>query len=400
MESQIQTTSAYDGDITIIEFSNRTGEERKLMKRFVDFHWDHYRGNPQYVPLLDYEYLGLKIAGITGFFESNNLFYRHAEIRFFIAYRGENMVGRTVAFVNHDHNERWNDNVGFFGQFESIEDQIVTNALLASARTWLLSKGMDTIRGPQNFPVNEATPGVMTEGFESRPVIYYHYNKPYYADLMLGAGMKSIKRVFSWEVAVNNPFEEKLIRVAQKVISRFEVTIEGLDDRPFAERKREMLEVYNDAWSDNFGFVPFREEEFYSILDDMKMIMDKDLYIFLYVRGELAAFFGGVPNIFERMTPHPKGRHIELLRAAKVILPFGRTKGYRLGYLGVKRKFRRIGLDGVMLWKQKIFSQKAGYEYSDMGWVLEGNAATINLVNFMSAVPSKTYTIFEQKIEQ
>ena len=399
MNSGIQTSDLYDGGITTVGFSNQTREEKKLLRRFIDFHWEHYRGNPQYVPLLDYEYLGLKIAGITGFFEPHNLFYRHAEIRFFIAYRGETIVGRTAAFVNHDHNDRWNDAVGFFGQFESIEDQDVTWALLDVAKRWLKSRGMDTIRGPQNFPVNEATPGVMTDGFESRPVIYYHYNKPYYADLIRAAGMYPIKRVFSWEVAVNNPFEEKLIRVAQKVIDRFDVTIEKLTDRSFDERKREMLEVYNDAWSDNFGFVPFREEEFFSILDDMKMIMDKELYIFLYVRGELAAFFGGVPNIFERMTPHPKGRHLELFRAAKVILTPGRTKGFRLGYLGVKRKFRRIGLDGVMLWKQKNFSQKAGYEYSDMGWVLEGNAATINLINFMSAVPSKTYTLFEQKIQ-
>ena len=114
-----------------------------------------------------------------------------------------------------------------------------------------------------------------------------------------------------------------------------------------------MLEIYNDAWSNNFGFVPFTQEEFYSIVDDMQLIMNKDLFIFLYVKGEPAAFFGGVPNISERMVPIRSCPRCELLRAAKTILTKGRVKGFRLGYLGVKKKYFLLGLHAVMLWKQK-----------------------------------------------
>jgi GNAT superfamily N-acetyltransferase len=386
-------------NISLIEFSNKTRADRKLLKRFVDFHWDHYSNDPNFVPLLDYEYLGSRLFGVHGFFEPGSLFYRHADIQFFLALSDGRTVGRCAAYVNRNHNERWNDRVGFIGQFESIEDQGVAGALLGRAEAWLKSKGLDTIRGPQNLPVNEATPGVLTEGFDSRPVVYYHYNKPYYPSLLEEAGFHPIKQVFSWEVPVKNPMEKKLGDVARRVTERFKITVEPFGQRPLHERKSEMLEVYNDAWYDNFGFVPFTEDEFSNIIDDMKLIMDKDLFIFVYLDGELAAFFGGVPNIFELMRPPRWPRRFEPLRALKLFLTKGRAKGYRLGYLGVKRKFRRIGLDGIMILKQKAFSQRAGYEYCDAGWVLEDNAVTINLIKSMSGVPSKTYTIYEKAIE-
>jgi hypothetical protein len=398
MSTLAPSAQATAAPVEILAFSNSTREDRRLLKRFVDFHWEHYRDDAQYIPLLDYEYLGLKLLGIQGFFEPHNLFFRHADMRFFLAVRDGKTVGRCNAFVNHRHNERWRDRVGFFGQFECVDDQEVAEALLSAAAAWLQQQGMNAMRGPQNLPVNEATPGLLTAGFASRPVMYYHYNKPYYERLLTAAGFVPIKRVKSWEVEVMRPMEEKLVRVAEKVIRRYGVTVETWDQRPLAVRKQEMLDIYNAAWHDNFGFVPFTEEEFNKIIDDMQLIMDKGLFIFLYVRGEPAAFFGGVPNIAERMRPLRWCRRCELLRAARMLLTKGKTTGFRLGYLGVKPKFRRLGLDGVMLWQQKLYAQEKGYQYCDMGWVLEDNVMVIRLVEMMGATPSKTYTIFERPI--
>ncbi|MBN2414869.1 hypothetical protein JXO52_03460 [bacterium] len=381
--------------IQIIEFGMA---DKKLLKKFVKFHWTHYKGEKQYVPLLDYEYLGFSLIGIKGFFEADNLFFRHAEMTFFLAERDGNVVGRCNAFINHNHNRHWKDKVGFFGQFECVDDRKVADSLLDAASAWLRSKGMERIRGPQNLPVNDATPGCLTEGFDSRPVMYYHYNKRYYQKLLEGYGMKNVKRVLSWEVDPKRPMEEKLIRVAEKVIDRYQITIESWDQRPLAERKVEMLDIYNAAWNDNFGYVPFEKEEFNRILDDMMLIMDKKLFIFLYIKGEPAAFFGGVPNVTELLGKINDRGSFELIRALKMILFKNRTKGFRLGYMGVTPKFRRLGLDGVMLWKQKLYSQTK-YDYCDMGWVLEDNKMVIRLVEMMEATPSKTYTIYEKKIK-
>ena len=288
-------------NLQILSFSNETKQDKKLLKEFVNFHWEHYKDDPQYIPLLDYEYLGFKLIGIHGFFEPSNLFLKHAEMQFFLALKNDEVVGRCNAFINHNHNKHWNDKVGFFGQFETIYDQEVAGALLKASQDWLQSKGMESIRGPQNLPVNEATPGLLTEGFNSRPVMYYHYNKPYYQKLVQDAGFKPVKRVLSWEVNPQNPMEEKLERIAQMVIKRYKVKIESWGERKLKVRKQEMFEIYNDAWNDNFGFVPFTQEEFYTIIDDMMLIMDKALFMFLYIEDEPAAFFGMVPNIYEKM---------------------------------------------------------------------------------------------------
>jgi len=385
------------GDITLISFGNESKEEQGLLKRFVDFHWTLYADDPQYVPLLDYEYLGLGLIGMTGFFEPKNLFFKHAEMRFFLAERQGEIVGRCNAFVNHRHNAHWKDKVGFFGQFECLDEVNVATLLLDEATAFLKSLGMDTVRGPQNLPVNDATPGCLTEGFDSRPVMYYHYNKRYYSALIEKMGFHTAKRVLSWEVEPARPMEEKLVRVAKKVIERYGVTIEDWDARPLEVRKKEMLEIYNAAWNDNYGFVPFTQEEFDQIIDDMMLIMDKKLFVFLYVKGEAAAFFGGVPNVSENLGRIGKLRRVELIRAIKLILGAKRNKGFRLGYLGVKPKFRRLGLDGVMLWKQKLYSQTK-YDYCDMGWVLEDNTLVLRLVDIVQGVPSKTYTIYERPI--
>ena len=174
--------------------------------------------------------------------------------------------------------------------------------------------------------------------------------------------------------------------------------IETWGERPLKERKREMAEIYNEAWNDNWSFVPFTREEFDHIIDDMMLIIDKGLFIFLYIKGEPAAFFGGVPNISENTIPIKWCPRCDLLRVIKMMLTKSRIKGFRLGYLGVKKKYRRLGLDGVMLWKQKLYSQKKGYDYCDMGWVLEDNKMTIRLIEMMGATLSKTYTSFEKVI--
>ncbi len=385
--------------IAIQRFGNQSKKDKALLERFVDFHWQHYAQDPSYIPLLDYEYLGLRLLGITGFFESENPFFEHTDMAFFIAEKDGKMVGRCNAFVNHNHNRHWNDKVGFFGQFECIDDLEVAKRLIHAAQAWLKEQGMEKIRGPQNLPVNEATPGLLVEGFDTQPVIYYHYNKPYYQTLLSELKFKTIKKVISWNIKVNLPMPEKLERVANKVMDRFDIKIESWGERSLKERKKEMYEIYNAAWEQNFGFVPFTQKELYTNIDDMQLIMNKELFVFVYVKKECAAFFGAVPNISEVMVPLSFCKRCELLRAAKMLLFKNRVKGFRLGYMGVKPKFRRLGLDSVMLYHQKLYSQRHGYEYADLGWVLEDNVLVNRVSEWMGGHQSKTYAIMEKTID-
>lgn len=383
----------------IVSFGYRSAADRRQLKRFVAFHWAHYRGDPRYVPLLDYEYLGSRLLGITGFFEARNQFFSHGDARFFLAMRDGAIVGRCNAFVNHHHNAHVKDTTGFFGNFECVDDAQTAGALFAAAESWVRARGMTSIRGPQNFPINEATPGFLIEGFDSRPVVYYHFNKPYYASLARACGYSPVMHYLSWECAVQDCRLKPAFGAAcEKIVNRSDITIEHWKDRPFATRRQEMFEVYNDAWNDNFGFVPFTQAEFFKIVDDMRLIMSSELFLFVYVHGELAAFFGGVPNLCEALATRGRPRGSELARAVRMLLTKSRIRGFRLGYLGVKKQFRRLGLDAVALWHQHLTAQRVGYDYCDLGWVLETNRPVIRMADRFGGVPSKKYALFEKSL--
>jgi len=383
----------------IVSFGYRSAADRRQLGQFVAFHWSHYRGDPRYVPLLDYEYLGSRLLGITGFFEARNLFFSHGDARFFLAVRDGSIVGRCNAFVNHHHNAHVDDRTGFFGNFECVEDGDIARALLGAAEAWLSARGMTSIRGPQNFPINEATPGFLVEGFDSRPVVYYHFNKPYYAPLARACGYHPVMHYLSWECDVQQCGVDPALGAAcEKVVTRSGITIERWKDRPYATRRQEMFEVYNDAWHDNYGFVPFTQAEFFKIVDDMRLIMASELFLFVYVHGELAAFFGGVPNLNDVLATHGRARGSELVRAIRLLVTKSRIRGFRLGYLGVKKRFRRIGLDAVALWHQYREAQRLGYTYCDLGWVLETNRPVIRMADRFGAVPSKRYALFEKSL--
>ena len=134
------------------------------------------------------------------------------------------------------------------------------------------------------------------------------------------------------------------------------------------------------------------------MIDDEQLIVDRGQFSIAYCRGEPAAFFGAVPNILDRLRPSRLFPRFELWRAARMLLTKGSITGMRFGYLGVKKQFRNRGLEGLLLWRQKIYTQQHGYEYCDVGYVLEDNAPVLTMLDMMNAVPSKTYTILEMPL--
>jgi hypothetical protein len=383
----------------VVQFGNRSPEDRKLLRKFVYFHWDLYRNEPQYIPLLDYEYLGFKPLGITGYFEPSHLFFQHGEITFFLAERNGKIIGRVCAYVNHNHNKHTGDRIGFFGHFDCIDDHQVSDALLKASATWLKSRGMNVIRGPQNFPVNEATPGALIEGYNTLPVIYYHWNYPYYQQLMKDHGMYEAKKVVSLTISTHAPIQERMGRLIQRIRERADIRIEPFDVKRKKEYAKWMLDLYNAAWNDNWGFVPMTPQEFFKNLEDMQLVWDPELFLFAFVNGEPASFLGLVPNICAGMKPSSGLlRRAELIRAARMILSAKRVKSLRLGYFGIHPKFRKMGLDALLISKgQELVIQK-GYEVCDIGWVLENNDLILRLSESIGAVPARTYAVFEKQL--
>ena len=139
----------------ILSFSNSSRSDLKKIKEFVEFQRDFYKSENHSIPLLRYEYLGSRLLGMKGFFEQRNTFFKHGECQFFLAYRDQQIVGRCAAFIDENYNKHWKTKVGFFGQFECIDDKAVAKDLLAQAEAWLRGKGMSAMRGRRNFPMKE-----------------------------------------------------------------------------------------------------------------------------------------------------------------------------------------------------------------------------------------------------
>jgi hypothetical protein len=232
-------------------------------------------------------------------------------------------------------------------------------------------------------------------------VVYYHYNPSYYADLVTGLGFKPVMNYMSFEVPfASNSVQDALTGISKRIVEKNGVTFEKWRERKLDIRKEEMFSIYNEAWANNFGFVPFSREELYKIIDDMQLVMDKDLFVFAYVHGQLAGFFGAVPNIFESIAVDRNRHGFEMLRAIKLLVSKSKIKGVRSGYLGVKKAYRKMGLEAPMILETTLMSIKKGYEYSDMGWILENNAVMLKTIERVGAKLSKRYTLYEKMIAE
>ncbi len=382
--------------IEIRKFDHTHSDFSHHIREFVSFHWRHYRHEPRFIPLLNIEFLGLKIVGMRGFFEPSYSLFQHGKVCFLTAYRDREVVGRTMVFTNDHHNQHWHDHVGFFGFFECIEDQEVANKLLSTAGQWLREQGMDTLRGPQNLPINEATPGILIDGFDAIPMVYYHYNHPYYQKLLVENGMQLAKRVMGFKVPVQTPIAAELKEVTARLRQRYNIRIEPFTRRNIKEFREYMFEIYNEAWDNNWGFVPFTRNELFRNIEDMMLIWDPAMFLFAFVDEQPAAFFGSVPNIFERMKPNYAFRRLDIIRAVKMLLTKHRIKTFRQGYFGIKPKYRRIGLDAILLYEAKAYTQQQGYESCDIGWVLEDNTAILKATDFMGGHLSREYGIYQK----
>jgi hypothetical protein len=240
----------------------------------------------------------------------------------------------------------------------------------------------------------------MTAGFDSRPMVYYPYNKPYYERLLLEAGFAPLERALSWELPIDAPVDEIITRVVRRAREVETITLETWGERPVAERKREMLEIYNDAWSDNFGFVPFGKEEYDAIVDGMLPILDKKFFVFAYVGGAPAGFMGVVPNVLEKMKPSRGGARRELWRSVRMLLSLGSVQSVRLGWIGVKKPYRLLGLEALMLLRQREYARsKKHLRYFDMGYVWESNRRVVRMIEMFSAAERvRTFTLFQKPL--
>jgi GNAT superfamily N-acetyltransferase len=366
-------------------------DTKRDLIEFIKFPWQIYRNDPHWVPPL--------IMERKEFLDKNkNPFFKHAEVVFYLAKKNGQTIGRIAGIVNHNHIETNNEKVGFFGLFECVNDREIAKALLDSVRDWLKSKGIEVMRGPANFSSNEEW-GLLTEGFDSPPVIMMTYNPSYYLDLMDGYGMVKAKDLYAYFIDETIPTPPRVVRMAENIRKKEGITIRNLNLKEFDREVVEIKQLYNSAWSNNWGFVPMTDEEFDHLAKNLKQIVDPHMVFIAEVNGKPAGFSLALPD-FNQVLARLNGR----------LFPFGIFKllwhtkvrnkidGVRIITMGVVPEFQKRGIDTVFYVETYNVGVKRGYKWAEMSWVLEDNTLMNRVLELLGARLYKKYRIYETRI--
>lgn len=360
-------------------------KDRKGLRKFIRLPWRIYQNDPYWVPPLLSEQKVL-------FNQSKNPFYQHARIELFLGIRDQKVVGRIAAFVNDNHNTFHQDKVGFFGFFECLKDEEVSNMLLSTARDWLKEQGMDTMRGPLNFSTNEEC-ALLIDGFDSSPVIMMTYNPRYYVDFMDSFGLEKGRDLLAYYMQEADAPPEHLQSTLEKIRKRAGITIRPLNMKDFQGEIQRVKEVYNLAWSRNWGFVPMTDEEIIHMANQLKKIIDPDIVFFAEINDRPIGFSLALPDINQALKKI-NGR----------LFPFGLLKllwhakkidGVRVPILGVIHEYQNKGIAAMFGVETFKAGTKKGYIRGEMSWILEDNDLIIKALERMGAKVYKTYRIYE-----
>lgn len=348
-----------------------------------------YRDDPKYIRPLDFD-IKSRIARSSPFFE-------HAEAAFFVAYRNGRCVGRCSAQIDHEHLRLHKDDAGFFGFFDTVDDAEVAKALLDAARRWLADRGMKRIRGPFSLNINDET-GCLVEGFDTPPMVMMPHHRSYQGELIERAGFSRHKDLFAWRYQTGD-VPARVQRAHDEIEALPEVYSRPVDPRQVDRDTRLVMEVFNDAWGDNWSFVPYTDHELVKLAKDLKLILDPAITRIAYVRGEPAAVALAIPNLNEAIGD--LGGRLFPTGVAKLLYRV-KVKGIhsaRLALLGIRKKFRAerkyAGLSLYLYCKLNDSGRRSGYNWGELSWTAEDNGPVNAGIRVMGGKVYKKYRVYE-----
>jgi hypothetical protein len=374
------------GDVELLEVIGNAD-----LDRFIKFPFALYAWDPNWVPPL--------ISERKAFFNrKKNPFYRGAKVRLFMARRQGTYVGRIATCVNYSHNEFHMEKTGFFGFFDVIDDYTVAELLFKVALIKLKADGMDRMVGPANFSTNHEV-GMLIEGYDAPPVIMMTYNKPYYNDFAERFGLRKVKDLLALRMDTAAQIDPRVIHVCERVKAKEEIVLRRLNMHDFWGDVERINDIYNRAWSDNWGFVPMSHEEFRHMARDMKQIVDPDLVYLAEVRGQPAGFSLTLPNINQALI-YLNGRLfpfglIKLLWHTKVK---NKIDSARIITLGIVPEYQKLGIDTLFYMETFKTGVAKGYHWGEMSWILEDNAMMVRALEHIGGKPYKKYRMYSMQV--
>ena len=367
-------------------------KSKKDLKKFIMFPFKLYKNDPHWVAPL--------ILDQKNFFNpKKNPYFKHSEVQLFLAYKDNKLAGRISAHTNTQHNKTHKDKVGFFGFFEAINDQKVADSLFSTANNWLKEKGLEIMRGPMNFSVNDEC-ALLIDPFDSSPMVMMPYNFEYYNTLFEKAKLKKAMDIYAYYIKVQKP-PERLEKLAAKIEKRGNFTVRCLTTKNKKKIKDDIamiFSIYEEAWKDNWGYVPMSATEFDLLVDDMLPILRPEFVFIAEIEGKAVGFSVTLPD-YNFILKKIKGK----------LFPFGWFKflkyknkipGLRVPIMGVLDKYKNRGIDVVFYFRsfKTAYEHKNPYTDAEFSWVLETNKIMNRISKSLNAEIYKTYRIFDKQI--
>jgi hypothetical protein len=367
-------------------------QTRQDLNEFIRLLWPLYKDDPAWVPPLMLE-RRMQLA-------PSNPYFEHATYSSWIAYRDGKPVGRISAQIDRLHLERYQDGTGFFGMLEAEDNLETFRALMDTAETWLRTKGMRRVAGPYNLSINQEL-GLLVDGYDTPPAIMMGHARPYYAHRIEENGYRKEKDLLAYVIGSDLKRSRAMNAIAARAKNR--VKTRSLRKSDFKEELTIIRDIFNDAWSQNWGFTPWTNAEFQHLGKDLKMLVDEDLVSFASVDGEPAAFMVLLPNINEvirdlngRLLPFG---WLKLLWRLKVKYP----KTARVPLMGVRYRYHDSILGAALAFSMFAALHPAiikhGIKEVELSWILEDNKGMRNIIETMGGRAYKTYRIYSKELE-
>ena len=375
---------------TTVKITEVTGN--KAMDTFIRVPWSVYKDDPNWVPPL--------IAERKEAFSPKHPYFEHAQWQAWIAWRDGKPVGRISAQIDELHQQQHDSKTGFFGLIEAADDQDVFKALLDTAENWLRDRGMRQVTGPFNLSINQEI-GILVEGFDSPPYVMTPHSRHYYGETIEQCGYRPAQDLLAYEL---DSTTLTIPRVMQALLKR---SADRVKVRPLRRKQKKaelevMRSIFNDAWENNWNFVPFTRAEFAAVGKELLMLVPDDFIQIAELDGEAVAFVVLIPNINEaiadlngRLLPFGWAR---LLWRLKVAFP----KSARVALMGVRQKYQNTRFGPALAYtviKNVMDAGVArGLERAEMSWVLDHNQATRNIIESIGGEITKRYRMYEKDL--
>jgi len=372
--------------------------EVQTSKQWHDFHhlpFRVYRGDPQWVP-------PLLLERKFHFMPKHNPYFQHAKAAFFLAYKDGAPVGRITAQIDQLHLERYNDATGHFGFIEALDDAAVFAALLDVAESWLREKGMKRVIGPVSFSLWDQ-PGLLIEGFDTPPYVMMAHARPYFAGHIVENGYQKAEDLIAYRYGPAAS-TDMLKRLLTRTLRRGEIKLRNIrmDKKHFDGEVAMLLDIINDAWSDNWGFVHMTKAEIDDLSGILKLLLRPGDVAIAEYQGQPAAFAAIFPNLNEAIRDM-NGRLLPF-NWAKLLwrMKVSRPRTARMPMLGVRKSLQSSPVGAALalsvIQSVRDFNFAHGVTDSELSWILERNTRVSHVIEMVGGVPYKRYRVYEKPI--